>query len=76
MCRSDWIDIRIDIMTSLVRIKFSDLVLQEKLLATNNEELVELNWWNDIFWGVCNKCGENNLGKILMKIRKEISEVF
>ncbi len=43
----------------------------KKLLSP--EELVEGNWWNDTFWGVCNGEGQNNLGKILMKIRKEIS---
>jgi predicted NAD-dependent protein-ADP-ribosyltransferase YbiA (DUF1768 family) len=42
------------------------------LKATGDEELVEGNWWNDTFWGVCNGVGENNLGKLLMKIRAEL----
>ena len=37
-----------------------------------NEELIEENWWNDTFWGVCRGVGKNHLGQILMKIRKEI----
>jgi hypothetical protein len=41
--------------------------------------LIEGNWWHDNFYGscTCNKCvnkGENNLGKILMKIREELLE--
>lgn len=67
-----WNDIRIPIMTQLVWEKFAICELQIKLLATGNEELVEVNWWHDIFWGVCNGEGENNLGKILMKIRQDI----
>lgn len=44
---------------------------------TKSMDIIELNFWNDNFWGQCNckKCtasniiGENNLGKLLMKIR-------
>lgn len=49
--------------------------LGEKLLATGDQELVEGNAWGDTFWGVCNGVGENHLGKILMKIRGELSEI-
>jgi predicted NAD-dependent protein-ADP-ribosyltransferase YbiA (DUF1768 family) len=44
------------------------------LLATDDEELVEGNWWNDTFWGVCRGDGENNLGKIIMKVRDELRQ--
>lgn len=72
--RSDWEDVKIDIMTSLVRQKFTKHEdLKEKLLATKNCELIEENYWGDTFWGVCKEEGKNNLGKILMKIREEIS---
>jgi len=46
--------------------------LKEELLATEDWELIEGNTWNDSFWGVCQRKGENHLGKILMKIRKEL----
>ncbi len=39
-------------------------------------ELIEGNHWNDTFWGICNGNGENNLGKILMKIRHEINPIL
>ena len=71
--RSDWEKIKLGVMENLVRQKFNQPSFKEKLIGTGNEELVEGNWWNDTFWGVCNGEGQNNLGKILMKIRKEIS---
>ena len=48
--------------------------LKEKLLATENEELVEGNTWHDTYWGVCNRRGKNKLGKILMRIREELRD--
>lgn len=69
--RPNWEDIKIRIMESLVRQKFRDKELKEKLLATGNEELIEGNWWGDTFWGVCRGEGHNHLGKILMKTREE-----
>ena len=72
-CRSDWDDVRINIMTDLVRQKFTKhLDLQEKLLETGNRKLVEGNWHGDTFWGTCGGHGENYLGKILMEIREEL----
>jgi ribA/ribD-fused uncharacterized protein len=71
--RTDWDAIRLATMELLVRQKFTDHhELQEALLATGDEELVEGNYWNDTFWGVCNGHGLNHLGKILMKIRNEL----
>ena len=75
--RSDWENIKLDIMEQLLRQKFSiESPLREKLDSTQGQILVEGNWWHDTFWGKCD-CkthkgkGENNLGKILMKIRNE-----
>jgi ribA/ribD-fused uncharacterized protein len=71
--RSDWNDVKLGIMEDLVRQKFSGPLLKEQLLSTGDEELQEGNRWGDKFWGVDLKTGEgeNHLGKILMKIRKE-----
>lgn len=61
-----------EIMLRLVRIKFSQPYLAEKLLATGDRELIEGNWWGDTYWGVCKGVGENRLGKILMRVRDEL----
>ena len=63
-----------------LKLKFSDPILKEKLLATGNEKLEEGNWWHDNFWGncYCPKCknieGVNKLGKLLMLLRKELKD--
>ena len=73
--REDWNNIRLVIMTKIIREKFSsNKALKIKLLNTGGHELVEVNTWGDTFWGVCNNVGENHLGKILMKIRKEFQQ--
>lgn len=74
--RSDWEDIKYNIMMDILRVKFKDPILSKMLLNTNNKFLKETNNWHDNTWGdcVCDKCKENGknwLGEILMKIRKE-----
>lgn len=69
--RSDWEDIKLLVMEDALRRKFSKARFREALLATGDEELIEGNWWGDTFWGVCKGVGENNLGKLLMKIRED-----
>ena len=68
---ADWDNRKLKVMEILVWEKFSvDEDLRKKLTDTGEKYLEELNWWNDTFWGVdIKKGGENNLGKILMKIR-------
>ncbi len=71
--RPEWDEVKVDVMTDLVRQKFTAHVsLRAKLLATGDTRLVEGNHWNDTFWGVCRGEGENHLGKILMKVREEL----
>ena len=73
--RGDWEDVKEFIMETLVSQKFSnDPELIKKLVATGDEELVEGNSWGDTFWGVYNGVGRNNLGKILMKVRRKLLE--
>lgn len=72
--REDWEEIKLSVMEELVRSKFSNPKLSQKLLETNDKLLVEGNTWGDTFWGVCNGRGENHLGKILMKVRSELKE--
>lgn len=70
--RPDWEEVKLSVMETALRQKFADPELAAKLKATGDEELVEGNWWNDTYWGVCRGVGENNLGKLLMKIRSEL----
>ena len=68
----DWDNLKVGIMEEILRCKFSDELLQQQLLETHPQELIEVNYWGDTFWGVHNEVGENNLGKLLMKIREEM----
>ena len=71
--RSDWEEVKIDIMRQVLKSKFTqNPELREKLIATGDTELIEGNNWNDRFWGVCRGVGKNHLGKLLMEIRAEL----
>ena len=72
--RKDWNEKRLEFMLYGVREKFKDNNLSELLLSTEDFPLVESNDWNDRFWGVSQGKGLNHLGRILMKVRKEIRE--
>ena len=69
--RSDWEEVKVNIMEEILRIKFSDPELAEKLKNVK-EPIVEENTWHDTFWGVCDGKGKNMLGKLLEKIRKDL----
>jgi ribA/ribD-fused uncharacterized protein len=62
------------VMEEILMIKFvgKEPLLTRALLATGDANLIEGNTWDDTFWGVCNNSGENNLGRLLMKIREEL----
>ena len=77
--RKDWENIKYQVMYDIVKAKFElNKDLRQQLLATGTEELIEGNWWHDNCWGDCSceRCkdikGQNNLGKILMRIREEV----
>jgi ribA/ribD-fused uncharacterized protein len=76
--RSDWEQVKVDVMRTGLMLKFSDAKLAQKLIDTGDEELVEGNWWHDNTWGNCHcpKCsrlgGRNLLGMLLMEVRKEL----
>lgn len=73
--RPDWNQVKLQVMEDLLRIKFNQEPFKSKLINTGNRELIEGNTWRDTFWGVCNGVGENNLGKLLMKIRSEFQAI-
>lgn len=62
----------INIMRLSLQCKFNDPKLKSRLLDTGTQELVNYNFWNDTFWGVCNGVGKNHLGKLLMEIRESL----
>lgn len=71
--RPDWEIVKTKVMYDICLAKFSQSKeLAQKLLDTGDQELVEGNYWNDTFWGVCDGKGQNHLGKILMQIREEL----
>lgn len=59
-------------MAEWLRQKFSDPTLKAKLLATAPSLLIEEDKWGDTFWGTKNGKGENHLGQLLMKLRKDL----
>lgn len=67
--RADWERVRLSVMKYGLKQKFSQQPYKWMLEETGDEEIIEDNWWHDTFWGVCNGVGENNLGKLIMKIR-------
>lgn len=70
--RSDWEQVKDQIMYELCLEKFSYRDMFLLLDATGDQELVEGNWWGDTYWGVSRGRGQNKLGKILMRIREEL----
>jgi hypothetical protein len=72
--RSDWEEVKVDVMYDICKLKFTKPNFAQKLLVTGHQELVEGNTWNDTFWGRCKGRGQNHLGKILMKIRDELNQ--
>ena len=70
---TDWEDVKYSHMLQIVRLKFhQNPSLASKLIQTGETEIVEGNWWNDTYWGVCEGKGQNKLGNILMKVRNEL----
>lgn len=72
--REDWEAIKENTMYQINSAKYAQHHdLAQRLLATGDQELIEGNTWGDHYWGVCNGKGANRLGKILMRIRKELA---
>ncbi len=73
--RSDWQDVKDDVMREVVRQKFrTHTAIRQVLLDTGSEELVE-HAPGDYYWGCgADGSGKNMLGKILMEVREELRE--
>lgn len=79
--RSDWEDVKFDIMCDVLMAKFTQNEdLKELLLGTGDALLVEnTTGWHDNNWGCCDcsrchgKMSKNMLGMALMRVRSNIS---
>lgn len=76
--RPGWDRMKILIMRQIVEAKFSQNPdLLELLISTKPARLIEGNSWGDKFWGECPiGTGRNELGKILMTVRDDISRLL
>lgn len=71
--RSDWEQVKDEVMLKALRAKFTIPELAEKLRETGNAYIEESNEFGDLYWGVDSSTGkgQNKLGKMLMMIRDE-----
>lgn len=71
--RRNWDKIKDNVMYEALKAKFTQHInLKELLLSTTDKILIE-HTKNDAYWGDAgNGKGKNKLGKLLMKIRKDL----
>lgn len=73
--RSDWSDVKEDVMLHALKRKFSNPKLRDLLAGTGDAVLCE-DAPHDNYWGTGkNGTGENRLGKLLMQLRDELMAV-
>lgn len=71
--RPDWEQVKLGIMEDLNRQKYTNHPeLRAALLSTGDAYIEEVNKWGDVWWGTCNGKGRNELGLLLMRIRREL----
>ena len=74
--REGWEGMKLSVMEELLRQKFTKHDdLKQRLIETGDAELVESNNWGDVWWGQVDGVGHNWLGKLLMKIRSEVTNL-
>lgn len=75
--KKNWNEVKNIEMKNLLRAKFRDVGLRNKLDETKGKQIIVKNNWHDVYWGVCvckKHCtypGKNVLGVFLMSIRDE-----
>jgi len=73
--RPDWESKRISVMEDVQMQKFLQYPdLAKKLVATGDAELEYNNTCGDTYWGIVDGVGENNLGKVLMRVRDRLAK--
>ena len=81
--REDWDEVKFRILALANFLKYSqhpELLEKLRQIYPGDTLIEERNFWDDVFWGVCEvdgkKVGKNMLGKILMDIRTSGPENF
>jgi N-glycosidase YbiA len=71
---SNWDSLKIEVMRECLNQKFSQEPYKTLLIETGDVFIQEGNFWGDTFWGVDLETGEgeNNLGKLIMKVREKL----
>jgi len=71
--RTDWNEIKIEVMATAIRAKFTqNRALRAKLLATDAAELIHFSK-SDKFWGrERDGAGQNRLGELFMALREDL----
>ena len=73
--RSDWEQVKQQVMWQGVLTKFMTHPDIQDILLSTGEELIVEDSPTDYYWGCGeDKTGQNQLGKILMKVRSEIRQ--
>ena len=72
--RTGWEEVKVGIMEGLLRQKFNNPELKNRLIGTGDAVLTEGNNHGDRFWGQVRGEGRNTLGILLMKIRDELKQ--
>ena len=68
--RSDWDNVKYDVMRKGLSQKFSDPKFMQILQSTKGKQIIEWTWWGDKIWGMnLQSQGNNALGKLLMELR-------
>lgn len=67
-------EFRLNLMYQLLSIKFNQEPFKSLLIATDNCNIIEKNYWGDMFFGYCLKTnqGKNHLGQMIMNIREKL----
>lgn len=74
--RPDWEAVKVSVMDKAVRAKFTQNSVLKNLLLSTGDKLIAENSPRDSFWGLGKDGnGRNELGKILMTLRSELSGV-
>jgi N-glycosidase YbiA len=69
----DWLDKRVRVVEKILRLKLEQHVEVREVLARTGNEAIEEDSPTDYFWGVgADGTGQNQLGKLWMKIRAEL----
>ena len=71
--RDDWDQVKLDEMRRVLKAKFSERTLQNKLLAITEPITMDIDY-QDLFWGLVNGRGQNQMGKALTDVRDAILE--